>query len=73
MIWGFRLVYGIQNLSGVRSMVSLAAEFALSFPLAAIWFGILHIRISLQFDIESSLLTFLFPNDNKRQSVNLRI
>ena len=55
-ILGFKSVYGILKLSGVRSEANLAAESALSFPLPPMWLGIQYIRISLQFDIESSLV-----------------
>ena len=53
---GFRSVYGIQDLSGVRSKSNLAAESALSFPLTPMWLGVQHIIISFLFDIESNIL-----------------
>ena len=56
LILGLKSVYGILNLLGIISKADLAAEPALSFPLALIWLGIKHVRVSLQFDIESSLL-----------------
>ena len=46
LIVGFRSVYGILDLLGVRSKADLAAEFALSFPLTPMWFGVLFIIIS---------------------------
>ena len=52
---GFRSVYGILNLLGVRSKADLAAESVLSFPLTPMWLGIQHMIISLLFDIESNL------------------
>ena len=42
LIWGFKSVYGMEILSGLRSKADLAAESALSFPLTPIWFGIQH-------------------------------
>ena len=77
LIVGFRSVYGILNLSGVRSKAYLATESALSFLLTPMWFGIQHIIISLLFDIESNLLnslmirgfsSFLLLNDSKTES-----
>ena len=77
LIVGFRSVYGILDLSGVRSKADLAAESALSFPLAPMWLGVQHIIISFLFDIESNLLNslmirgfwiFLFLNDSKTES-----
>ena len=59
LILDFRSVYGILNLSGVRSKGDLAAKSALSFPLSPMWLGIPHIIISLLYDIESSLLNSL--------------
>ena len=59
LIVGFRSVYGILDLSGVRSKADLAAESALSFPLTPMWFGVQHIIISFLFDIESNLLNNL--------------
>ena len=46
LIVGFRSVYGILDLLGVRSKTDLAAESALSFPLTPMWLGIQHIIIS---------------------------
>ena len=76
LIWGFRSVYGILNLLEVRSKADLASESPLSFSFTPMWLWIQHIRISLQFDIESSLLKFndkkilkfLFLNDSKTES-----
>ena len=74
LIVGFRSVYGILDLSGVRSKADLAAESALSIPLIPMWLGVQHIIISFLFDIESNLLNslmirgfwnFLFLNDSK--------
>ena len=60
LILGFRSVYGILNLSGVRSKADLEVESTLStFPLTPMRLEIQHIRISLQFDIESSLFNSL--------------
>ena len=56
-------MYGILNLSGVRSKANLAAESACSFPLTPMCLGIKHIIISLQFDIESSLLSSFIIRD----------
>ena len=71
LILGFSSVCGILKLSGVRSK----ANWALSFLLTPIWLGIQHIIISLQFDIESSLLnsfrgfsSLLLLNDCKTES-----
>ena len=73
----FRSVYGILNLSGVRSKADLVDESALSFPLTPLWHGIEHIIISLLFDIESNLLnsliirefsSFWLLNDGKMES-----
>ena len=58
-IVGFRSVYGILDLSEVRSKADLAAESALSFPLTLIWLWIQHVIISFLFDIESNLLNSL--------------
>ena len=75
LIWGFRSVYSILNLSRVRSKVDLAAESAHSFSLTPMWLGILYIIISLQIDIECNLLnsliiwwfsSFLLLNDRQR-------
>ena len=41
---GFRSVYGILNLSGVKSKAGLGAKSVLSFPLTPMWFGIQHIQ-----------------------------
>ena len=77
LIVGFRSVYGILDLLGVRSKVDLAAESALSFPFTPMWLGVQHIIISFLFDIESNLLNslmirgfwnFLFLNDSKIES-----
>ena len=77
LIVGFRPVYGILDLSGVRSKAYLAVESALSFPLTPMWLGVQHIIISSRFDIESNLLNslmirgfwnFLFLNDSKTES-----
>ena len=54
LILGFRSVYGILKLLGVRSKADFATASALSFPLNLMWLGIQHIIISLQLDIESS-------------------
>ena len=62
LIVGFKSVYGMEILSGLRSKANLAAESALSFPLTPIWFGIQCIIISLWLDIESSLLSSLTIN-----------
>ena len=81
-IVGFRSVYGILDLSGVRPRADLAAKSALSFPLTPMWLGVQHIIISFLFDIESNLLNslmirgfwnFLFLNDSKteRESENI--
>ena len=59
LVVGFRSVYGILDLSGVRSMADLAAVSALSFPLTPMWLGVQHIIISFLFDIESNLLNSL--------------
>ena len=59
LIVGFRSVYGILDLSGVRSKVDLAAESALSLPPTPMWLGVQHIIISFLFDIESYLLNSL--------------
>ena len=76
LIWGFRSVYGIQNLSRFRSKADLAAESALSL-LPPMWLRIQHIIMYLQFDIEFSLFNslmirgfsnFLFLNDSKTES-----
>ena len=40
LIVGFRSVYGILDLSGVRSKADLAAESALSFHLTPMWLGV---------------------------------
>ena len=56
LIVGFRSVYGILDLSGVRSKTDLAAKSALSFTLIPMWLRVQHIIISFLFDIESSLL-----------------
>ena len=78
LIVGFRSVYGILDLSGVRSKADLAAESARSFPLTSMWLGVQHIIISFLFDIESNLLNslmisgfwnFLFLNDSKTETV----
>ena len=78
LIVGFRSVYGILDLSGVRSKADLAAESALSFPLTPMWLGVQHIIISFLFDIESNLLNslmirgfwnFLFLNYSKTEWV----
>ena len=63
LIVGFRSVYGILDLSGVRSKTDLAAESALSFPLTPRWLGVQHIIISFLFDIESNLLNSLRLGD----------
>ena len=47
LIWGFKSVYGMKILSGLRSKADLAAESSLSFPLTPMWLGIQHIIISL--------------------------
>ena len=58
-IVGFRSVYGILDLSGVRSKADLAAKIALSFHLTPMWLGVQHIIISFLFDIKSNLLNSL--------------
>ena len=77
LIVGFRSVYGILDLSGVRSKADLAAMSALSFPLPPMWLGVQHIIMSFLFDIESNLLNslmirgfwnFLFLSDSKTES-----
>ena len=55
LILDFKSVNEILNLSGVRSKGDLATKS----PLIPMWFGIQHIRISLQFYIKSSLLNNL--------------
>ena len=59
LIVGFRSVYGILDLSGVRSKAKLVAESTLSFPFSPMWLGVQHIIISFLFDIESNLLNSL--------------
>ena len=66
-------VYGILDLSGVRSKADFAAESVLSFLLTPMWLGVQHIIISFLFDIESNLLNslminFLFLNDSTTES-----
>ena len=82
LIVGFRFLYGIQDLSGVRSKADLAAESTLLFPLTPMWLWVQHIIISFLFDIESNLLNslmirglwnFLFLNDSKTESVSENI
>ena len=77
LIVGFRSVYGILDLSVVRSKADLAAESALSFPLTPMLLGVQHMIISFLFDIESNLFNslmirglwnFLFLNDSKTES-----
>ena len=71
LIVGFRSVYGILDLLGVKSKVDLAAVSALSFPLTQMWLGVQHIVISFLFDIGSNLLNslmILFLNDSKTES-----
>ena len=77
LIVGFRSVYGMLDLSGVRSKADLSAESALSFPLTPMWLGVKHIIISFLFDTESNLLnslmirgfwSFLFLNDSKTEN-----
>ena len=77
LIVGFRSVYGILDLSDVRSKADLAAESALSFPLTPMWLGAQHMIITFLFDIESNLLNslmirgfwnFVFLNDSKTES-----
>ena len=53
-ILGFRSVYGMLYLSGVKSKADFAAVSALSFPLTPMWLGIQQKTISL-FDVECSL------------------
>ena len=69
-------MYGILDLSGVRSKADLAAVSALSFPLTPMWLGIQHIIISFLFDIKFNLLNslmiggfsnLLFLNDRKTE------
>ena len=62
MIWGFKSVYGMEILSGLRSKADLAAKSDFSFPLTLMWLGIQHMIISLWLDIESSLLSSLTIN-----------
>ena len=59
LIVSFKSVYGILDLSGVRSKADLAAESALSFPPTPIWLGVQRIIISFLFDIESNQLNSL--------------
>lgn len=61
-IWGFKSVYGILILSGLRSKANFAAKSALSFSFTPMWLGIQHIIISLSLVIESSLLSNLTIN-----------
>ena len=77
LIVGFRSVYGILDLSGVRSKADLAAESTLSFPLTPMWLGVQHVIISFLFDIESNLFNslvirgfwnFLFLIDRKTEN-----
>ena len=77
LIVGFRSVYGILDLSGVRSKADLADKSALSFSLTPMWLGVQDIIISFLIDIESNLLNslmikgfwnFLFLNDSKTKS-----
>ena len=77
LIVGFRSVYGILDLLGVRSKTNLAAKSALSFPLTPMCLRLQHIIISFLFDIGSNLLNslmirglwnFLFLNDSKTES-----
>ena len=77
LIVGFRSVYGILDLLGVRSKADLAAESALLFTLTPMWLRVQHIIISFLFDIESTLINslmirgfwvFLFLNDSKTES-----
>ena len=58
-ICGFKSVYGMLVLSGLRSKADFAAESALSLPLTSMWLGIQHMIISLWLDIKSSLFSSL--------------
>ena len=61
-ICGFKSIYGMLGLSGLRSKADFAAESALSLPLTPMWLGIQHMIISLWLDIESSLFSSLIIN-----------
>ena len=75
-ICGFKSVYGMLVLSGLRSKADFAAESALSLPLTPMWLGIQHMIISLWLDIYSlfsSLIingfsSILFLNDVNMES-----
>ena len=75
-IFGFRSVYGMLYLSGVKSKADFAATSALWFPLTPMWLGIQQKTISL-FNVECSLQSsliisgcssFLLFNHNKTES-----
>ena len=57
-ILGFRSVYGMLYLSGVKSKADFAVASALWFPLTSMWLGIQQKTISL-FDVECSLQSSL--------------
>ena len=57
-IFGFRSVYGMLYLSGVKSKADFAAASALWFPLTPMWLGIQQKMISL-FNVECSLQSSL--------------
>ena len=61
-IWGFKSVYGVLVLSGLRFKADFTAESAFSLPLTPMWLGIQHMIISLWLDIESSLFSSLINN-----------
>ena len=70
-------IWNLEFIRGHLPKADLAAKYALSFPLTPMWLRIQPIRISLQFDIDSSLLKqfndkrvlqfFLF-NDSKTEN-----
>ena len=77
LAWGFKSVYEMLYLSGVKSKADLAAASALSFPFTPMGLGIQQKGISL-FDIESSLQSilmisrfsnFLLFNDNRSENM----
>ena len=76
LILGFRSVYGMLYMSGIRCRADFAAASALSFPLTPMWLGIQQKTMSLsdnECSLHSSLIisgcsNFLLFKDNRTDS-----
>ena len=64
LILGFKAVYRILNLSGVKSKANFTAKSVFSFPVNPMWFGIQQLGIFLELNIESNLLSSLIIKES---------